>query len=115
MARSARARFAAVQQFETIDSCPYSAPNRLLRGVYHACTFTRPLARKDGELGTGETSGRDWRRHRQEGARHVPEQLPVGGERDRMRGTRQDDELTVAVRQQVKEFLKIGDGGDAVI
>ena len=45
----------------------------------------------------------------------MPEQLTVDGERDRMGGARQDDELAVAVRQLVVEFLEVGDGGDAVI
>src|SRR5690349_17274628 len=43
---------------------------------------------------------RNRRRHGQERPRDVPEQLAVDGERDRMGGARQDDELAVAVRQQ---------------
>src|SRR5581483_3394754 len=58
---------------------------------------------------------RDRIRHVQERARHVPEQLPVDGEHDRVRGARQDDELAVAVRQLVVKFLEVRDGGDAVI
>ena len=32
-----------------------------------------------------------------------------------MGGAGQDDELAVSVRQLVKEFLEVGDGGDAII
>src|SRR3979490_2050471 len=76
-----------------------------------------PLARNDGQPSSllVESSGRDRRRHGQKRPGHVPEQLPVGGERDRVRRTRKDDELPVAVWQQIIELLKVGDGGDAVI
>src|SRR5260370_39604084 len=60
-------------------------------------------------------SRRDRRRHGEEGARDVPEQLTVGGERDGVGGTRKDDELAVAVRQQIKKLLNVGDGGGPVI
>ncbi len=44
-------------------------------------------------------SRRDRRRHREERAGDVPEQVPVGRQRQRMRGAGQDDELAIAVRQ----------------
>ena len=70
------------------------------------------FARNDGQH---HPSGRDRRRHGQERARDVPEQLPVGRQRHGMGGAGQDDELAVAVRQQIEELLDVGDGGDAVI
>ena len=102
-----------------------SSPRRRgpITTVYDAdCTSgsaTSCLNTSDGVYGSppsrGRRSSRDRRRHGQERAGDVPEQMPVGRERQRVRGAGQDDELAVAVRQRVIKCLEVGDGGDAVI
>jgi hypothetical protein len=60
-------------------------------------------------------SGRDRRRHDEELAHHMPEQLPVLGEHERMGATRKHRQLPVAVGQTFVEVIDIIDRGDAVI
>src|SRR6478609_6840683 len=102
--------------------CSPEAPQTSLRGALATKQSIYPLYRDMDCFAslamTAEkltASRRDRRGHRQKRPRHVPEQLAVDGERDRMGGAGQDDELAVAVRQQIEEFLEVGDGGDTII
>src|SRR5712675_3517754 len=87
----------------------------LLRGACHRARIraTRWLAMTKER--PARLSRRDRRRHGEKRPGHVPEQLAVGGKRNRVSRSRQDNELAVTVRQPIKELLEVGDGGDAVI
>jgi len=61
------------------------------------------------------TAGRDWRWHGQKRLGRMPEQLPVGGQHDRVRHAGQNDQLVIAVGQLAEEILQVGNGGISVI
>src|SRR5207244_8522730 len=61
------------------------------------------------------SSRRDTWRHREKLARDVPKKLAIGCEHQGVRGSRQDYELAVSVRQLSIEVEEIVDGCDAVV